>query len=218
VKADLLGLYGYRNKVLQELKRTVTTREVHRLISTCQNCTIGEINSFDHAVPKEEFPEFSVHPRNLFPSCSICNGHKSDVWRTGDRRLFLNLYLDRLPSIQYLFVDVTVRPTDIDTTFRVENPGGIDADLFQRIAYHYEKLRLCVRFGENNDKVITPLKNALASSLNHLSLDESVALAQDTARRNRRSFGFNYWKSILELVLLDSDEFLAICQAEAAAP
>ncbi|HEV7424264.1 MAG TPA: hypothetical protein VGO21_03680, partial [Candidatus Paceibacterota bacterium] len=45
-KADLAKLYSFRQKVIQEIKKDVTTTDVNRIISTCQNCTINEVNSF----------------------------------------------------------------------------------------------------------------------------------------------------------------------------
>ena len=92
-KVDLLKLYSYQSKIIQKLKNSITTTEHNRIINTCQNCTISEVNSFDHIIPKNEFPEFSVNPKNLFPSCTICNGYKSEVWRHNGTNLFLNLYL-----------------------------------------------------------------------------------------------------------------------------
>jgi hypothetical protein len=210
-KEDILELYSYHSAIMQKLKMGITTVELKRVISTCQNCTIGEINSFDHTVPQGEFPEFVVHPKNLFPSCSRCNSHKSSVWRKNGSRLFLNLYIDQLPELQYLEVKAAVNPRDIETTFFVSNSNGISAALYSKIYYHYEKLHLCDRFSQNIDKVITPLKNGISSSLQSLTIDEAVDVAIKTSNRNRKAFGFNYWKSLLELELLSSPEFLQMC-------
>ena len=80
-KEDLIALYSYSNSIMQALKNKLTTNEFNRKVNTCQHCTIGEVNSFDHMVPKGEFAEFAVHPKNLIPSCGKCNGYKSTIWR-----------------------------------------------------------------------------------------------------------------------------------------
>lgn len=54
-KVNLLKLYSYKSKIIQTLKRDITTTASHRIINTCPNCTISEINSFDHYVPKSNF-------------------------------------------------------------------------------------------------------------------------------------------------------------------
>src|SRR5690349_843330 len=66
-RADLLKLYAYTNSILQKLKIRLTTIDLNKVLNTCQCCTIGEVSSFDHLVPKDEFPEFAVNPKNLFP-------------------------------------------------------------------------------------------------------------------------------------------------------
>ena len=73
---DLKKLYSYDLNAIQKLKIKLTTTEAGRIVNTCQNCTINQVNSFDHFVPQSEFPEFSVNPKNLFPSCTECNSKK----------------------------------------------------------------------------------------------------------------------------------------------
>lgn len=214
-REDLLSLYSYGSNIMQKLKIRLTTTDFNRVINACQNCTIGEVNSFDHVVPKEEFAEFTVHPKNLFPSCSRCNGHKSNVWKKDSVRLFLNLYLDKLPDVQYLFVDVVVSGKDIETNFTINNSSGVEAELYGRIDYHYSKLQLCQRFSDNNDLSITPLKNLISANIKKLGREDVIETAANLAEKNRIAFGFNYWQSLLELELLKSKDFIDLCEAEA---
>ncbi len=208
-KDDLLRLYSYKNKKIQELKIAVTTTERNRLLSTCQNCTISEVNSFDHFVNKDEFPEFAVHPKNLFPSCSKCNSYKGQEWREHGQITYLNLYLDELPEEQYLFVNVEVIDNDVVTTeFYLDNPNGVDPALYGRIQNHYGNLHLCRRFKENADIVITALENTIRTYIGKLPLDDIVDLVIENSRRDMEYFGYNYWKSILEIALVNNDDFI----------
>lgn len=207
-KADLLKLYSFQNSLIQSLKIAVTTNEHGRIINTCQNCTINEISSFDHLLPKNEFSEFSVHPKNLFPSCSKCNEHKGQTWREGVNNLFLNLYLDDLPEEQFLFVDVIIDENVIEADFRLSNIYGISEDMFRLLSSHYERLHLCKRFKENSDSVIVVLQNVLRTSLGLIEIEDAVELAIETSERNQTYFGHNYWKSILELALLRNERFI----------
>ena len=207
-KKDLLSLYAYKRTAFQKLKNLITTSELNRIINTCQNCTINEINSFDHIVPKEEFSEFSVHPKNLFPSCTKCNGHKSTVWREDSKVVFLNLYLDQLPSTQYLFAKPIISNRKISVEFTVSNNNGIEKELFQKIKNHYEKLELCERFKDNIDSVISPLKNTIASFKNDLPLERIIEISIETSKKNMIAFGTNYWKSILEMAFLNDSVFM----------
>ncbi|OCB73176.1 hypothetical protein B0A79_15350 [Flavobacterium piscis] len=207
-KNDLLKLYNYKSKLIQALKIEITTTSTHRILNTCQNCTLSEINSFDHILPKEEFSEFVVNPLNLFPSCTICNSYKSRFWQENGKRLYLNLYLDELPKSQYLFVDIDYKNDTFGLRFYLENRSEIDENLFNIIQSHYNKLHLLERFSRNSDKVITPLQNKIRPFINIISIEEIIKMAIQSANLNRNIFGMNYWESILELALINNDDFL----------
>ncbi|WP_269222496.1 HNH endonuclease [Flavobacterium sp. IMCC34518] len=202
---DLLNLYSYSNSIISKLKIKLTTSEFNRVENTCQNCTIGEVSSFDHFLPKDEFPEFSVHPKNLIPSCSKCNGKKSVNWRNGLNSLFLNLYLDNLPDTQYLFVNVD---HNLDFTFIIDNRNHIDLDLFSVIESHYIKLDLVNRFLENSNKVVSELSNTINSFKNKLPRAEIIDSVIETESSNRVLYGSNYWQSILKLTLVNNAVFM----------
>ncbi len=207
-KIDLLNLYSYKSKVIQELKVKITTSDAGRIINTCQNCTINEINSFDHFIPKDEFPEFVVNPKNLFPSCTKCNSLKNVNWRLNDSKLFLNLYLDVLPEQQYLFVKVNKTKNTYETKFTLRNDTTIENIFFKQIEYHYNQLLLLERFSENNDTVITGLRNSINSFMEKLPLDEIIKTILEKCEKDKKAFGYNYWKSILEIELVKTIEFL----------
>lgn len=207
-KNDLLKLYSYKNSVIKNLKVKITTTAANRIINTCPNCTISEINSFDHYLPKDEFPEFVVNPKNLFPSCTICNGYKNYVWIEGGKRVFLNLYLDPLPAEQYLYVNLAIAGDVVTTTFYLQNNGDIPNDIFEIIETHYNKLHLLERFSANINEVITSLENTIISFISKLPLDEIKDSIIEKSNRDRIAFGHNYWKSVLEIELANCVEYM----------
>lgn len=48
------------------------------IVARCPFCGISELSTLDHYLPKELYPEFSVFPKNLVPSCAVCNTRKKD--------------------------------------------------------------------------------------------------------------------------------------------
>lgn len=210
--ADLLKLYSYKNKFVQALKVDVTTTASNRKIGTCQNCTISEVNSMDHILPKIDYAEFSVHPSNLFPSCTICNSYKSTIWEKDGTRFFLNLYLDILPPQQYVFVKIIDGGNTPRAEFYLDNRNSIDKDIFRLINSHYDGLHLCERFSQNIDLVVTPLKNAIKSFIGDLSIDRIKSINLERIKKDLDSFGSNYWKSILEAALLNDKDFISSIQ------
>lgn len=207
-KEDLQKLYFYQSKIIQDLKTTITTTETNRILSTCQNCTISEINSFDHLLPKDIYAEFSVNPKNLFPSCTKCNSYKSKNWLKNNKRCFLNLYLDELPKAQYLFVNLVVTDEIIEIKFYLNNKNNIDKDLFSILHNHYYYLHLYERFKENSDSVVIELINSIKPYLKSLSIDVIKRNILDKVARDKEVFGYNYWKSILETSLINNNNFV----------
>ena len=206
-KTDLTCLYEYKSATLQELKRVLTTTNSNRVVK-CQNCTINDVNSFDHLLPVSEFAEFAVHPKNLICSCTDCNGRKGAVWRNAGRRTSLNLYLDMLPEVQYLFVVADVGYTSIETRFYLSNQNEIDPDIFSLITEHYRRLNLAERFSESADSVITSLKSILEPLRDRLSLAESREIILESVAKEKIAFGFNYWQAILKQELVTNDDFM----------
>ena len=207
-KDDLLKLYTSNNKHLLKLKNNVTTVLDNRAMNTCQYCTIDSVHSLDHIVPKNEFPEYAINPKNLLPACTICNSYKSENWRHNNKTLFLNLYLDILPSVQYVFVDIEVNANDISTTFKLENPHNIDAALFELLESHYKKLHLPERFSKKGDDIISELKNSIKASKQFLNRGQIIQIVQSKINDDKVYFGNNYHKSILEETLINNDDFM----------
>ena len=104
-KESLINLYQYRSAIIQKIKGAILDSQEITINNTCQYCTLSEVSTLDHIIPKKSFPEFSVNPLNLFPCCAKCNSKKSNLWIKNDKHLFLNLYLDELPNKKYLIAD-----------------------------------------------------------------------------------------------------------------
>jgi len=208
-KPQLLSLYNYQSGFINRLKHTIERQQPQAFRYTCQHCTLTSNESLDHYVPKDEFPEFAINPFNLLPSCSKCNQHKSSNWRKNGRRTALNLYLDTLPEEQYLFVDVKFDEYgDLTFEFYLKNYGQIGEGLFELISAHYDSLKLFKRMRQAANAVISELQNSILSRLMQLPYITIAEQIRESANANRTVFGRNYWKSIVELELIDSTPFL----------
>ena len=92
-KDALINLYDFNATVIKKIKGKILDSQIATINNTCQYCTLNSVNTLDHFIPKQSFPEFSINPLNLFPCCSECNSKKSNLWLDDNRLLFLNLYL-----------------------------------------------------------------------------------------------------------------------------
>ncbi len=207
-KADLLTLYSYQSSVIVSFRANIRRLQVKTIISTCQNCSIDTANTLDHILPQAKYPEFVVNPKNLFPCCSTCNSYK--LASTGAQK-FLNLYLDVLPKEQYLFVNVSLDNTgDLDFEYFLQNVNGkIDAALFSTIENHYTQLRLFTRFKVKSIEYISELETKVNGFLKHLPIEVIIANLIDVAETDKKAYGDNHWRCILEISLLKSPLFLA---------
>jgi len=208
-KVNLKSLYNYRNKRIQALKNTLTTHPHYKehILNTCQNCTINEVDSMDHVLGQTEFPEYSVHPKNLFPCCTACNRKKSDNYAKEDGSLlFLNLFIDDLPQSQYLKVEFD---TNWMPLFYLEQPGDVTDDVFNLIKSHYEQLDLLQRFRGSSSGIISTLKATIKS---FKGMGINIRDKIDEQCKDQELFlGYNHRQIVIYRALGSSDDFIHEC-------
>lgn len=197
-KCALLGMYSFKMKPFQELLRDLTTDENNRVSKICPNCTVGSVESLDHCIPKTEFPEFSDNPLNLMPCCMSCNSKKSSIWRKDGNRIFLNLFLDDLPNVRYLFINSIIEDGIPLFNFFVDNRNRLDSNLYSKIEAHYSALDLCNIFSDNSDNVVDDLVLKF-TTLSEIGINEAQIKKAflSIAQKWQEKYGYNYWKSIL---------------------
>jgi hypothetical protein len=208
-KVNLKSLYNYRNKRIQALKNTLTTHPHYNehILNTCQNCTINEVDSMDHVLGQTEFPEYSVHPKNLFPCCTACNRKKSDNYTKEDGSLlFLNLFIDDLPQSQYLKVDFD---DNWMPRFYLEQPDNVTDNVFNLIKSHYEQLDLLQRFRDSSSGIISTLKATIKS---FKGVDINIGDKIDEQCKDLELFlGYNHRQLVIYRALGSSDDFIHEC-------
>lgn len=206
-KTNLKELYNYRSKKIRMLKDLLTRHPLYpeNILNTCQNCTINEVDSMDHVLGQTEFPEFSVHPKNLFPCCSVCNKRKSDKYIDEDgSQLFLNLFLDDLPQSQYLHVDFG---DNWLPRFYLEQPDDVSDDMYGLIERHYQQLDLLDRFRKSSNEIISTLRFTIKASGGNGVREKIDEMCQDF----KPVFGYNHRQVVLYRTLGLSEEFILDC-------
>ena len=203
-----MKLYNPKAKKLVDFKNTATTILDNRASTICQYCTINSANTLDHIVPKSQFSEFAVNPRNLLPACSECNGYKLDRFKNNNDRLFLNLYTDVLPSVQYLFVDIHMLNGMVEADYRLSNTNNINAQLFRIIESHYEKLHLFNRFKSRTNTIITEMQNVINAYRTKVSLHDFIDMTYEKIEMDKLLHGHNHYKVVLEEALINNGAFM----------
>lgn len=161
-KEDMKSLYSYSRTKIAQLRKGVLAEDGYEN-SFCPLCEINLVNTMDHFIPQNDYPLFAVHPRNLIPSCMLCNGHKSDSITDGEgNRRFWNAYLDTPPEENYLYCEVEERDGLPHIRFYLQQ-GEIADETFRLIKNTmYDKGQKMFQVYNNAcGKFIVDLKNKL---------------------------------------------------------
>ncbi|MGR6438728.1 HNH endonuclease [Proteus mirabilis] len=168
----------------------------------CQYCTLNSVNTLNHIIPKENYPEYAVHPKNLFPACSQCNSKKSNKWLDNNNNFeFINLYSHDLPNLQYLFANINLIGNTFNVNFELRNENNINEDIFMLIERHYINLDLLNRFKSKSNEKIAQFENIIISNIESFDIPLSSALnsALVAVNKSRLIFGANHWEQIYTL-------------------
>lgn len=151
-KSELVNLYDYY--FLNEDKKSRLTYE--RLLNSAQEqCPfcggIGTPRNLDHFLPKAHFPQFSILPQNLVPSCRDCNmDGKATAFATIASKQLIQPYVDhdRFFTTQWIFAKyITINP-NVPGVLRyyVSPPVGWNNTDIDRINQHFSDFNLGKRY------------------------------------------------------------------------
>lgn len=207
-KRSLISAYENEGAVLAGLKAFIKALQPTDLQGTCPYCGISTPESFDHYLPKEDFPEYAVLALNLIPCCIACNGKKGTYWRENAQRKIINFYRDDLPSETFLFAKASMVRNVVVPKFSIKNNGAIDHRLFAIIEGHFARLNLLSRYKKESNDEITNVVESVTSHCRSTDLDiirEGLGRNVDSIARR---MGPNYWKVALMRALSECDDFI----------
>ena len=180
------------------------------IVARCPFCGISESSTIDHYLPKEKYPEFSVFPKNLVPSCAMCNTLKRDrILEDGkDVRMFLHPCYDSIPDLEFLTVRMRMKADTLVLSYRLMRPNGMAIRTFRHLSSHFNELGLADRYRRMGLEHLGGLYPAIRRAYGPSEDAERVAekllsLAQDFEEVS----GPNYWLAKLYRALAGNNEF-----------
>jgi hypothetical protein len=214
-REDLLHCYETTTKALQQLKTLISESQPDGVRDVCPYCCIGGPRQFDHYLPKEKFPEYSVHSYNLVPCCGVCNGKKSYIWlQPNNTRTFINFYLDSLPAAPML--DVTVQWSVKNgklvpvSTFQLVCPAGFGVAEFQLVSTHFQKLGLLARYKDQAHTEFLAIRNS-ALSREAKTVEVLRQFLKNFIKNWEQTLGPLNWRISLYRALIEHTPFLQSC-------
>ena len=202
---DMDGLYSFHSTEMSKLWTEVLSTDGF-LNDLCPICEAVKAKTFDHYLPQTAYQLFAVHPLNLIPCCTICNGHKlKTIFDANNKRMFWNAYLDNNTTEQYLFCDIGEEKGMPTATFRVEK-GKLTDRYFEIVKNSFDGLKLQENYRESTGREIVRLKDACCKYYiknQALGLDACLGTIADTIPDTN----VNNWANVLDKALIGTDVF-----------
>ena len=205
-KSDLNKLYSRHFAKSGKPSRRIYDSLIASAEEKCPYCGgIGRPRNLDHYLPKGHFPQFSILPVNLIPSCRDCNmGSKREYFATCMDKQTIHPYLDneryfceQWISAKY-FPEIGNEPGFIQ--YFVDPPEHWTSVQKSRVERHFHEFKLGNRFSlEAGPRLIT-----LLAQIKRLT-DESLNMgeAKDVILQPiiNRSLFPNHWEKVMCLAL-----------------
>lgn len=131
-------------------------------LGKCPFCGFGHATTLDHYLPKAKYPQFSVLPFNLVPSCKDCNTGKRTAIATTAKDQSLHPYFDHQNFIEDQWLYAKVRETKPATIyFFVKAPDQWDDISKERVKAHFKAFKLDSRYSVEAGNELVSLRDIL---------------------------------------------------------
>lgn len=202
---DMDSLYSFDSVPMGRLWAEVLSTDGY-MNDMCPVCGAVKATTFDHYLPQSKYQLFAVHPLNLIPSCTVCNGHKlKNVFDVNHQRLYWNAYIDSDINEQFLFCDISEENGMPKATFRIEQRGMADR-LFEIVKNTFDGLKLADNYRDSSGREIHSLKDSCCQYYRKnptKGLDECLQTVSDTIADS----DVNSWKTVLDKALIETVVF-----------
>jgi len=206
-KAALLGCYNSRTKAGNSLLKQIKLNQETIYQSVCPYCGILHSTTFDHYIPKDSFPEFSIFALNLLPCCDTCNRKKAEYWRDADSCGIIHFYYDEIPEEKFLFCKLEHNGSAVPAiSYSLDFPISVDHECIKIIERHYDRLNLLERFNEHASIFLSERIKTIKTYFSGTEVELKIALTND-ARQLADVYGKNNYKAALMEALSDDDDF-----------
>ena len=170
----------------------------------CPFCGFGQATTLDHYLPKAKFPQLSVLPSNLVPSCKDCNTSKSARIVTTKQKQCLHPYFDHHNFIDQQWLHGEVRHTKPATIrFFVKVPGHWDDISKARVQSHFKDFNLSSRYSLEASHRLAFLGDLFANLvwLDSVAVRQQLTGAAESGARQH----VNSWETAMFQALAESD-------------
>lgn len=206
-KSELVKLYDTYFVDQDKPSRQIYNELLAAAEEKCPFCGgIGRPRNLDHYLPKAHYPQFSILPINLVPSCRDCNmDGKRDEFATNEEEQLIQPYLDD----QCFFTEQWIYARYLPGTngepgvieYFVRPPEDWKTAQKHRVKKHFNDFRLDLRFSkEAGPRLVTYL--AQIKSLTEIPLELEVAKSTILRPAIKVAPFVNHWERVMCLALM----------------
>jgi len=128
--------------------------------SKCPLCGVGVVRTLDHHLPKSKYPNLSVCPNNLVPSCDFCQAGKLAKHPAAPGEQTIHPYYDDYTADQWIFAMLNI-PGSPALEFHVAPPAAWDPVDKQRVQRHFDVVKLGLVYTSNANDELSTLRGQL---------------------------------------------------------
>lgn len=218
-KAALLSCYNISTMPLSAMKDAILQAlcqqaQVH--LERCPYCMLNDPRTWDHYLPKDDYPEYSVYHRNLLYVCFGCNQRKWDH-HDANALLYCHPYFSVPEAASILHCAVDINNGSLTVHYYGAGPEGFEVagEVAQR---HLERLCLDARFQAEAASLVSNLIGELRHHFPEgVQLDALRAVLRRRYAEAQARLGRNAWDARLWHALAASGEFAQYANAQIAA-
>jgi hypothetical protein len=208
-KSDLVKVYEQYFRAKEKPARKIYDSLLNAAQEKCPFCGgIGTPQNLDHYLPKTHFPQFSVLPRNLVPSCRDCNiGEKASTFATNAQDQVIQPYADddKFFSSQWIYAtyhgSINSQPGEFE--YYTDPPAEWSSVDKRRVEKHFKDFDLAKRYAikaaESLRTVLDPIEAMKQAGISYREIERMFL--QPVVNSERFA---NHWRKIMYQALIQT--------------
>ncbi len=206
-KSELTNLYEYYLREKEKPGRIIYDTLMVSAKEKCPFCGgIGRPKNLDHFIPKAFFPQFSIIPLNLIPSCRDCNmDGKGQAFASVASEQIIHPYLDKSIFFTQKWVYAKIETYDpCSIEYFVYPPDNwIPVDK-ERVTTHFHNFELSKRYSIQAAEELSILIDQRKGIMKKFSPDE---FREYLSSFTNSPIFINHWKKVMYHCLANDEEF-----------
>lgn len=204
-KNEMKTVYNYRMLQFENPRKNYYNKLILAApFGKCPLCSVREVDTLDHYLPKSKYPIYAVTPINLIPSCFKCNKSKSINYPNKSEEQTLSPYYDDVENIEWLSAEV-LQTNPISFRYFVNPLADIEQILNDRMSNHFDSYQINELFSSHANEELRGVKKQLETLYNN-NPSLLVSHLQDSYI-SRIELGMNSWQALMYKALLNDDWF-----------